>query len=126
MAVQVMITLPDNVYQGAERLSRLIGRQVADVMAGIVVSSVSSDNISIVLPSSPVSLADSEVLALADLQMEATQDRRLSYLLDQQQARNLTQTEDDELHSLMQIYQQGLVRKAQAQREAVRRGLLKQ
>lgn len=124
MSVQVTITLPDKVYEGAERLSRLIGRQVADVMAGIVESSVVSENTTVVFPVSIVSLTDSEVLALANLQMEAHQDQRLSDLLDQQQARNLSKIEAEELQSLLHLYQEGLMRKAQAQHEAVQRGLL--
>jgi hypothetical protein len=55
--------------------------------------------------------------------MELTQDRRLSELLDHQQAGTLTDTEDRELRALMQVYSDGLVRKAQTLQEAVRRGL---
>jgi hypothetical protein len=44
-------------------------------------------------------------------------------LLDHQQAGTLTSSEQAELVALMQVYQQGLVRKAQGLREAVRRGL---
>jgi hypothetical protein len=126
MAVQVMITLPDNVYQRAERLARLTGRKVADVVAGIVESSVSSENMPSITPTALGSLPDSEVLALVELQMDARQDRRMSDLLYQQQARDLTETENHELQALMRVYQEGLLRKAQAMHEAVRRGLLKQ
>lgn len=60
---------------------------------------------------------------LADLQMDPAQDQRLSTLLDQQQARQLRAEERVELVALMQVYQEGLLRKAQALAEAVRRGL---
>ena len=68
-------------------------------------------------------LPDEEVLALTALQMKPAQDRRLSLLLGRQQAGSLTKVERFELFTLMQVYQEGLLRKAQALREAVRRGL---
>jgi hypothetical protein len=72
-------------------------------------------------------LTDEEIVALTELQMEPRQDVRLSELLDlldatlreRQQAGNLTESERPELQSLMQIYQEGMVRKAAAQAEAV-------
>ena len=57
--------------------------------------------------------------------MEPVQDHRLSELLDEQQAGSLTSDERSELLAFMQIYQEGLLRKAQALHEAVRRGLRK-
>jgi hypothetical protein len=56
--------------------------------------------------------------------MEPEQDARLSDLLDRQQSGILTETERKELQTLMQIYQEGLLRKATALSEAVKRGLM--
>ncbi len=70
-----------------------------------------------------VSLSDAEVLALTQLQLPADQDGRLSVLLDGQQAGSLTETERPELAALMLAYQEGLLRKARALEESVRRGL---
>ena len=69
------------------------------------------------------SLSDEEVVALTELQMLPEQDRRLSTLLQKQQERTLSAPEQAELILLMQVYQEGLLRKAQALREAVQRGL---
>ncbi len=69
------------------------------------------------------SLSDEEVVALADLQLAPEQDQRLSDLLHKQQASQLAEAEHIELTKLMQVYQEGLLRKAQALREAVQRGL---
>ena len=69
-------------------------------------------------------LADEDVLSLTELQLEPDQDRRLSALLDRQQAGRLTEAERPELQALMQVYQEGLLRKATALSEAVRRGLM--
>jgi hypothetical protein len=66
---------------------------------------------------------DEEVLAAADLQMPPEEDRRLGDLLHRQQAGPLTGPEQAELSALMLAYQEGLLRKAQALSEAVRRGL---
>jgi hypothetical protein len=74
----------------------------------------------------PISdLSDKEVLKLTGLQMPPAEDRRLSRLLDRQQKGKLTADERAELFTLMQAYQSGLLRKAQALSEAVRRGLIK-
>jgi hypothetical protein len=67
--------------------------------------------------------SDDEVLALSDLAMDPVHDERLSTLLDRQQAGELRADERVELIALMQAYQDGLLRKAQALHEAVRRGL---
>jgi hypothetical protein len=63
------------------------------------------------------------VLAAADVQIPPAEDERLSDLLTRQQAGTLTDTERPELAALMELYQRLLLRKAQALREAVRRGL---
>jgi len=69
-------------------------------------------------------LSDEQVLALTELQMEPDQDIRLIELLDRQQAGLLLENERLELRSLMQIYREGLLRKATALSEAVKRGLI--
>jgi hypothetical protein len=56
--------------------------------------------------------------------MEPDLDKRLSVLLGKQQGGELLEVERRELAALMQAYQEGLLRKAQAQAEAVRRGLM--
>jgi hypothetical protein len=124
MSTQITITLPDEIYQRAERFARLANRDVASILA---------DTIQLAIPPTrsgtfelePVSkLSDNQVLALTKLQMEPFQDMRLSELLDRQQAGILVEDERSELQTLMQIYQEGLLRKATALSEAVNRGLM--
>lgn len=123
MSTRILLTLPDNVYQRAERLAHLTGRNIPDTLA---------DTLELLLP--PLSMAselakpvtefsDEEVLADTELQMAPGQDQRLSILLYRQQAGELADAERAELVALMQLYQEGLLRKAQALREAVQRGL---
>ncbi len=123
MSTRITVTLPDEIYRSAERLAQLTSRDVAEVLA---------DTLSLSLPllspsKAPLKpmeeLSDADVLALTALQMEPEQDRRLSTLLQQQQAGELCDAERPELLALMQTYQEGLLQKAQALHEAVRRGL---
>lgn len=124
MSTKITITLPDDVYQRAERFAKLANRDLASVLADTIQLSIPP-----VSPEAanlePVSeLSDEQVMALTELQMEPEQDARLSDLLDRQQSGILTDTEHLELQTLMQIYQEGLLRKATALSEAVKRGLM--
>ena len=123
----ITLNLPEDVYNRAEGLAQLIGRNLNDVLIEAIALSLSS--------TSPInesdrhfsesvkSLSDSEVIAMSELQMESEQDLRLSQLLSKQQAGRLTEAERPELWTLMQVYQTLLVKKAVALREAVSRGL---
>jgi hypothetical protein len=123
MGRRVTLELSDEILERAERLAVLAHRDVTQVL---------TEAISAVLPpvdlvskgNSPVSeLSDEQVLRLADLRLAAPQERRLSELLDRQQAGTLMQAERMDLLSLMQIYEANWLRQAEALREAVRRGL---
>lgn len=68
-------------------------------------------------------LSDKEVLALADAKLDKVQNDRLGWLQAKGKRDGLTQEEQHELMTLMQIYQVGQLRKSEALAEAVRRGL---
>lgn len=124
MSTQITITLSDEVYQRAERFARLANRDLASVLADTIQLSIPPIRADI-LDLEPVSdLSDQQVLSLTELQMEPEQDARLSELLDRQQAGFLVEDERLELQTLMQIYQEGLLRKATALSESVKRGLI--
>jgi hypothetical protein len=124
MTTQVMITLPDEVYQQAARFAQLANRDVESVLSDrlqLAIPEMQLTNLDVV----PVSiLSDKQVLALTELQMEPDQDEQLSVLLDRQQAGLLVDSERSELDSLMQVYREGLLRKATALSEAVKRRLI--
>lgn len=123
MSMNVTLSLSDEIYRRAEQLARLTGRDVPAVLADALAISFSLLSPAAV-PEGPLSEAsDSEVLALSELTMESAQDQRLNVLLDRQQKGELRADERMELIALMQVYQEGLLRKAQALREAVCRGL---
>ncbi|MGA9378273.1 MAG: hypothetical protein WBV73_05840 [Phormidium sp.] len=124
MSTEITITLPDEVYQQIERFARLANRDVASILADTIQHSIPFTRAD-VFDLKPVSdLSDEQVLALTELQMEPDQDVRLSELLDRQQAGILVENERLELQTLMQIYQEGLLRKAIALSEAVKRALM--
>ena len=123
MATEVTLSLPDNVYHQAAHLAQLMNRDVSRVLTDTIETALlplGGDAISI----TPVEeLPDNQVLAVADLRMNDAQGRRLGALLENQQAGELSGAERSELAALMQVYHEALLRKAQALREAVRRGL---
>jgi hypothetical protein len=123
MSTQVIVTLPDEVYQRADRLAQLTGRNISDVLADTIVLSLPPLDPPAKMHKPIIDLSDEDVLTLAALQMHPDQDRKLSLLLDRQQSGALPDAERAELLALMQLYQEGLLRKAQALHEAVRRGL---
>ncbi|MBD2516395.1 hypothetical protein H6G93_15505 [Nostoc sp. FACHB-973] len=124
MSTQIIITLPDDIYQRAERFARLANRDVASILVDTIQLSIPpvSGEITDLEPVSV--LSDEQVLVLTELQMEPEQDARLSELLDRQQSGTFTEGECPELQILMQVYQEGLLRKATALSEAVKRGLI--
>ena len=123
MTMNVTLSLPDELYRRAEQLARLTGRDLPAILADTLAVSLSLLGPT-APPDGPLSEApDGEVLALSELTMEPAQDKRLGLLLERQQAGELRADERVELMALMQVYQEGLLRKAQALGEAVRRGL---
>jgi hypothetical protein len=123
MTTQVMVTLPDETYRRAVHLAQITGRDIAEVLADTIEISLQPLGAESVTGKPVSHLSDSEVLAAADAQMKPAQERRFSELLDKQQAGKLTDEDRPELRALMQVYQEGLLRKAQALNEAVQRGL---
>jgi hypothetical protein len=124
MNIPVTINLPDDVYRRAERFAHLANRDLSSILADTLTRSLPPISAEIdTLP--PISdLSDRQVMALTHLEMEPAQDTRLSELLDKQQSGTLNSEEPQELDTLMQIYREGLLRKATALAEAVKRGLI--
>ena len=123
MGTQVTVTLPDDTYRRAEYLARLTGRDIADVLAETLHLSLQPLGVQHAADQPVAELSDADVLAIADSEMDPAQEVHFSNLLAKQQAGHLTQEDRAALLALMQVYQEGLLRKAQALHEAVRRGL---
>jgi predicted transcriptional regulator len=126
MSMQVTVTLPDDTYRRAEYLARLTGRDIADVLAETIHLSLQPLGVQHAVDQPVAGLSDADVLAAADSAMDPAQEGRFSDLLEARhalQAGHLTQEDRAALLALMQVYQEGLLRKAQALHEAVQRGL---
>jgi len=123
-SVRVTISLPEDVYQRAERFSRLINRDLASVLADTVGSSLPplSDQVE-ALPAI-AELSDQAVLTLASSTLSTQQDQRLSELLEKQREGELVGDDPHELEALMQVYNEGWLRKTAGLVEAVQRGLM--
>ena len=80
MATQVTITLPDAIYQRAERFALLANRDLDSVIADTIGSSLSSMRSHFDSLEPIETLSDSQVLALSTLQMDPEQDSRLSQI----------------------------------------------
>lgn len=123
MSKQVSLSVPDEVMRRAEVLAGHSGRAVAEVLADAIEASLDPLGLSSEGAGALADLSDRQVTEFADGHMAPAEDRRLSELLARRQAGGLSAAEREELARLMQIYQQGLLRKAEGLREAVRRGL---
>ena len=123
MATQVTITLPDEIYQRAERFALLANRDIDSVIADTIGSSLSSMRSHFDSLEPIENLSNSQVIALSTLQMDPEQDSRLSELLEKQRERQLLANEPQELEILMQIYREALLRKTAALVETVKRGI---
>jgi hypothetical protein len=121
MTVQLTLTLPDNVVQRAQWWAARTGRDVAEIV--VRAANLSLPSLEGETATDLEALTDIQIRTLAHLQMDPAQDARLSILLEQQQAALLTPDERTELEELMLHYEIGLLRKAEALAEAVRRGL---
>ena len=120
---EIVLSLPDRVYEHAARLAELMNVQVSDVLTETIESLLSPLGPS-ALDLTPVAeLSDKEVLAASKLRMDDAQGKRLGKLLDRQRTGSFDETERAEMAALMQVYNECLVRKAQSLAEAVRRGL---
>ena len=123
MSSQVTVTLPDGVLKRAETLAERAGRPVADLLAETIELSLRPLGTPTDDEPALADWPDADVLAATEVELSSAEDARLSELLDSEQAGVLANGERAELVALVERYQTLLLRKAQALREAVRRGL---
>jgi hypothetical protein len=123
MGTTVTLELPEKTYRRAQRLAQLTRRDVADVLADALELSLPPLDAARSVGPAVGDMPDAAVIALAESTMSPADDARLSELLARQRESELTDLEQPELARLMQFYQEGLLLKAEALAEAVRRGL---
>lgn len=121
MSTQLTLDLPENLVARAQTIALRAGQSVNDLLAESIELSLKPWGT--VVEGDIHQCGDEDVLKACGLELSTKDDCRLTELLQRQQAETLLVHEQAELASLMQVYQEGLVRKAEALREAVRRGL---
>jgi hypothetical protein len=115
MSEKVTVELPEELAQRARAVAAQTHRRFEDVLVEWIDRAGTEPPVE--------SLADDDVLALCQRQLDAGQQEELSELLERNREGVLRDPERDRLDELMRIYRRGLVRKAQALRTAVARGL---
>lgn len=116
MMQTITLQLPNRVASTARSLAEQTKRPIEDILVEWLDQAVAD------LPVD--SLNDEQVLALAKLQLDTPQQNQLSEFLAKNREGTLTPPEKRQLDELMQLYRHGLVRKAEALKVAVARGLL--
>ena len=113
MTRSVTLEIPDALVDRAREVAERTGRRCEDVLADwLEHAGAPADE-----------LPDEEVLALCDSQMPEDEQRQLSELLWHQREQNLDAGDRPRLEHLLDAYRHRLLRKAEALRVAVSRGL---
>lgn len=115
MSETIILEIPDVLAENARAIATQTHRRIEDVLIEWLARAATE------LPIDQ--LPDQQVLAIRDIQMDASQQAELSELLARQREGLLTELERGQLNELMRIYREGMVRKAQALQVAVARGL---
>lgn len=115
MSEVVTLELPDSLVRSARTIAERSNRRVEEVLVAWLDRSARERPVAL--------LPDDQVLLLCDLEMQEADQQALNDLLDRQREGALGDTERPALDALMGAYRRGLVRKAQALKVAVERGL---
>jgi len=111
------LELPEELAVRARALATQAHRRLEDLVVEWIGRAVAS-------PPPVDSLPDEELLAVCNLQLENGDQEALSDLLARNADGLLPASEQGRLDALMEVYRHGLVRKAQALKSAVARGLI--
>jgi hypothetical protein len=120
MSTEVTLALPDDLLERVQGWADRSGRPLNEFLIETLELSISPLGQA---PGPSSKWTDEYVLATADLQLSAQIDLKLSDLLAAQREGQLSAEGQSELRRLMLLYQEHLLRKAIAVREAVKRGL---
>lgn len=116
MAEVITLKLPDTLARRARAEANRTNRRLEDVLLDWL-NRIEETELSV------ESLSDDQVLALSNAQMDQQQNDELSDLLARNREGHLDEAARQHLDALMQLYRLQLIRKAQALKVAVDRGL---
>ena len=116
MNQQITLTVSDNVWLYAKAVAAQKKQRIEEVLSDWLEKVSSEIDVE--------KLPDAEVIALAELKMPDKQQKVLHKLLEKNGEGELTNDEKTQLDAMMEIYEEALLRKSQALRVAVERGLI--
>jgi antitoxin component of RelBE/YafQ-DinJ toxin-antitoxin module len=115
MSELLTIKVSDQVARFASQVAKQSNLPVEEVISDLLESAINEIPVEC--------LSDEKVLALSEMKFSDEQDAILSDLLARQRENQLDNDGRRQLNELMRIYERDLLRKAQALRVAVERGL---
>ncbi|MBY0524990.1 MAG: hypothetical protein K2R98_16410 [Gemmataceae bacterium] len=115
MSLRVILELPEDLAQRIRTAAARSHRAFEDVVVEYIQRGAAESPLEL--------LPDADVVALCDAAMAESQQSELGLLQEKNREGQLLPDERGRLEELMQVYRSGLVRKAQALRVAVQRGL---
>jgi predicted transcriptional regulator len=115
MTTKITVELPDELIEKARTLADLTHRSFDEVLAECLRIAVDERAME--------TLSDEEVLAISDGQLDEPIQDLLEDLQDRNREGELSAAERYRLDDLLRMYRTGMVRKSQALKVAVNRGL---
>jgi hypothetical protein len=115
MTEKVTVELPEELIRQVRTAATRTNRSFDEVLAEWIRRAGSEPVLEL--------LGDDELLAVCDSQLEGSAQEALGELLERNREGTLDDSERRQLDDLMRAYRAGLVRKAQALKVAVSRGL---
>lgn len=115
MSKVITIDLPTDVAERAQEVATRTHRRVEEVLLEWLGRAATEIPLAW--------LPDAEILTLADAQLPAIKQDALSQLLEAQREGTLSAADRIQLDMLLQEYREGMVRKAEALKVAVERGI---
>ncbi|MEZ5426674.1 MAG: hypothetical protein R2747_10440 [Pyrinomonadaceae bacterium] len=116
MDQQITLTVSENVWLYAKAVATRNKQRIEEVLSDWLEKISGEIDVE--------KLSDSEVLALAELKMPSGQQKVLHELLEKNGEGELTEDEKKQLDAMMEVYEEATLRKSQALRVAVERGLI--
>jgi hypothetical protein len=115
MSESITLQIPDELAIPARAMAAAAKRSLEDTLLEWIRCAVKEPPVE--------TLPNESLLSLCDLELDASQQARLSELLAQQREGPLAQADRDRLDALLAEYRRGLIVKARAWKAAVQRGL---
>lgn len=115
MGKTITLQIPEEIAESAQMVAQDTKRRLEEVLVEWLERASSDLAIE--------TLSDKQILALCDSQLSAVQQDELSELLSKQREAALDESGKTQLDTLMTIYRRGMIRKSQALKIAVERGI---